>query len=132
MKKHKTMKRVAICFLVLLGGIGISIVVLLHDITQKTNQIKLHTPKLTTIKDGVYEGSYKIFPVSAKVKVYIENKRIADVEIITHEHGLGKAAENIVNEVLQKQSLQVDTVSQATISSVCILKATEQAMLKGE
>ena len=76
--------------------------------------------------------SYSIFPVSAKVKVYIENKRIADVKIITHEHGLGKAAENIVSDVLQKQSLEVDTVSQATISSVCILKAAEQAMEKGE
>ena len=126
------MKRIAICVLVGLVGIGISIVVLLQDITQKTNRIKLHTPKLAAIKDGVYEGRYSMFPVSAKVKVYIENKRIADVKIITHEHGLGKAAENIVSDVLQKQSLEVDTVSQATISSVCILKAAEQAMEKGE
>lgn len=130
MKKHKRMKRVVICVLVVLVGIGISMIVLLQDITQKTNQIKLHTPNLATIKDGVYEGRYSIFPVSAKVKVYIEDKRINDVKIITH--GLGKAAENIVSDVLQKQSLEVDTVSQATISSVCILKAAEQAMEKGE
>ena len=57
MKKHKKMKRIAICVLVGLVGIGISIVVLLQDITQKTNRIKLHTPKLAAIKDGVYEGS---------------------------------------------------------------------------
>lgn len=43
-------------------------------------------------------------------------------------NGLGSTAESIVNDVVQEQSLDIDIVSGATVSSKCILKAVENAI----
>ncbi|HOP69781.1 MAG: FMN-binding protein [Dethiobacteria bacterium] len=83
---------------------------------------------LANIEDGEYIGKYKIFPVAAEVKVTVKDHRIADVELINHRNGRGKAAEVLVDQVAEKQSLEVDVVSGATFSSKAILKAIESAL----
>ena len=45
---------------------------------------------------------------------------------------MGNKAETIVDDVVDKQTLDVDTVSGATVSSKVILKSIENALLKGE
>ena len=46
--------------------------------------------------------------------------------------GKGSQAEKIVNEVVNKQSLDVDLVSGATISSKVIIKSVENALSNGK
>ena len=41
---------------------------------------------------------------------------------------IGKKAENIVSRIINRQSLDVDVVSGATISSIAIIKAVENAL----
>jgi uncharacterized protein with FMN-binding domain len=84
------------------------------------------------IPDGTYQGSYFLFPVSVNVSVQIRAGHIEAITILKHFNGRGKAAERIVSTILEKQSLNVDTVSGATHSSVTILKAVEAALKKGE
>lgn len=84
---------------------------------------------LSTIQDGIYEGSYKVLPVSVKLEVTIDNKKITSIDIIDHINGQGKPAEIITDRVIEAQSLDVDIISGATYSSVVILKAIENAML---
>ena len=50
------------------------------------------------------------------------------ITILQHDNGLGSTAESIVNDVVQEQSLDIDAVSGATVSSKCILKAVENAI----
>ncbi len=50
------------------------------------------------------------------------------ITILQHDNGLGSTAESIVNDVVKEQSLDIDTVSGATVSSKCILKAVENAI----
>lgn len=63
-----------------------------------------------------------------KVKVLVSNHRITNITILQHDNGLGSTAESIVNDVAEKQSLDIDAVSGATVSSKCILKAAENAI----
>jgi uncharacterized protein with FMN-binding domain len=84
---------------------------------------------LADTTNGTYVGSYSEFPVSAKVEVTIEGQQIVTIDLIEHVTGQGQAAESIPEAVVMSQSMQVDTVSGATYSSVVILKAIENALV---
>jgi len=86
---------------------------------------------LSNIKDGTYYGKYGSIPVSAEVKVTVTSHAITDIELVKHNNGKGEAAEIIPEKVTEAQSLQVDTISGATYSSIVILKAIENALLSG-
>jgi uncharacterized protein with FMN-binding domain len=83
---------------------------------------------MTRIQDGVYPGSAKNWPVAAQVEVKIENRQIRRIAIIRHQEGKGESAEAIIDAVIAEQSLDVDAVSGATLSSKTILQAIADAL----
>jgi uncharacterized protein with FMN-binding domain len=92
------------------------------------------TPKLgpfnsDLVTDGVYEGSATIWPVKAVVKVAVENRRIARIDILEHRTMLGGPAEEVIPaKIIEKQSTNVDVVSGATMSSDAIMDAVQLAI----
>jgi uncharacterized protein with FMN-binding domain len=90
--------------------------------------IAIKTPDFSALADGTYRGSFAAFPVSATVDVAMSGGRVEQVEIVSHRCGKGRPAEAIVNDVVASQSLEVDVVSGATLSSRVILKAIETAL----
>ncbi|MGA9539208.1 MAG: FMN-binding protein [Desulfobacterales bacterium] len=81
------------------------------------------------VTDGVYEGSSTIWPVKAVVKVAVENRRIARIDILEHRTMLGGPAEEIIPaRIIEKQSTNVDVVSGATMSSDAIMNAVQLAI----
>lgn len=127
MKYKKLLIIGCICLLLIISGL-----VAMHRIVDQADKLSVITPELENIDDGLYEGEYDIVPVSVMVQVSVQDNRISNIAILKHENGLGGKAEKIVKDVIKKQSLEVDTVSGATVSSKCILKAIEQAIGKGE
>jgi uncharacterized protein with FMN-binding domain len=85
---------------------------------------------LATLADGTYIGSEDGGIVKASVEVTIKDHVIKQVSILSHDCGLGKPAEVIVEEIVKNNSLQVDTVSGATYSSDVIRMATYNALSK--
>ena len=79
--------------------------------------------------DGVFEGSDGF----VKVSVAIENGKIKDVEILKHRPG-GEKYEKMItpltDEVIKKQSSDVDAVTGATTSSKYFKKAVQNALDK--
>jgi len=65
------------------------------------------------------------------VEVDVASGVIADVRIIEHQNGRGSSAEAVARKVVESQSLEVDAISGATISSNTILKAVENALSGG-
>jgi uncharacterized protein with FMN-binding domain len=96
---------------------------------EELKYLQIEEVDLSTIKDGSYSGEYSALPVSAKVKVTVEGYQITDIELVEHVNGQGSGAEIIPATVVEKQTLQIDTVSGATYSSKVILKAIENALL---
>lgn len=83
---------------------------------------------LTKIADGTYDGSYSLFPVMAEVKVAVTDHRITDIKLIKHRNGQGSWAEAMLTKVVDAQSLDVDIVTGATLSSKVILRAIAEAL----
>ena len=123
-KSKKALIIVCITFVLLLviGIIPVGIIV------NRANNLSIQTPALSEISDGKYIGECSVPPVFVKVEVSVEHYQITDVDILRHENGLGSPAESVVDDVIQSQSLDVDAISGATVSSKCILKAIENAL----
>ncbi len=92
--------------------------------------IKVTTPPFSTLPDGAYEGSHDGGMVKASVSVAMAGGSIASVRILSHDCGTGKPAERIIEDVVARQSLDVDAVAGATYSSRVILKAIENALTR--
>jgi len=95
-----------------------------------TPAIEIGSPDLSRVRDGTWQGYYDGGLVKVEVEVVTAARRIESVDILKHDCGTGKPAERIVEDIVAKQSLDVDSVSGATHSSKCILKATEIALEK--
>jgi len=126
-------KKLLLGLVVVIGCIGLvfyfGLKDMLDDFSEEVSKIEINSVDLSNLEDGEYEGTYEFNElVGATVKVVIEDNRIVNIHIIEHKNGRGRKAEEIVNSVVNTQSLQVDTVSGATGSSIIILKAIEDAL----
>jgi len=94
-------------------------------------EIKAQLPDMDGKSDGLYRGDYVLSgsPVKVVVDVTVKDKNITAIKIIKHFCSpIGKKAEIIIEEVIKRQSLNIDAVSGATGSSKAILKAVEKAL----
>lgn len=125
MKKAKKVILVlfgAVLLLVIIGKIAIG------NMVAKIQNVPAIMPDLSCLSDGNYTGEYSLLPVHVKVQVSVSRHQIIDIAILEHDNGLGSTAESITFDVIEQQSLNIDAVSGATVSSKCILKAIENAL----
>ena len=118
-----------VLIVIICAGIGLYIITARNN--QNLNnltQMKIDDIDLSKISDGIYEGNFELFPVSAVVLVTIKEHQISKINLIKHDNGKGVAAETILSEVVKAGSLDVDAISGATFSSKVILKAIENAL----
>ena len=86
---------------------------------------------VTNVSDGIYIGEYDVNFIYAKVEVTVKGGKIVRINILEHRHERGKAAETVIDKIMEEQKIDVDAISGATNSSTVIKKAVENA-LKGE
>ena len=105
--------------------------VLTADCSTAYKSLTAKMPDLTPIVDGVYRGNYDLSgtPVEVTLDVTIQDKKIIKIEMVEHSSSpIGKKAERIIERIIESQSLDVDAISGATVSSKTILKAVENAL----
>lgn len=84
-----------------------------------------------TFKAGTYEGVAKGHNADLKVSVTVDETSIKEINILEHNESpviSDPAFEKIPNEIITTQSLNVDTVSGATVSSAAIIAAVTEAL----
>jgi uncharacterized protein with FMN-binding domain len=86
---------------------------------------------ISRVSNGTYEGECDAGYIYAQVRVTVENGEITDIDLLEHRNERGGAAERIPQDVIEAQSLDVDTVSGATNSSRVIKEAIANALEKG-
>ena len=86
---------------------------------------------IADVSDGIYIGEYDVNFIYAKVEVTIEDGEIVSINILEHRHERGKAAETVIEKIIEEQKIDVDAVSGATNSSTVIKKAVENALKGG-
>ena len=61
----------------------------------------------------------------------VKKERLESIEILRHENGKGKRAEAIVDDMVKNNDSEVELVSGATVSSICIRSAVRNALAQG-
>ena len=87
---------------------------------------------IADVSDGIYIGEYDVNFIYAKVEVTVEDGEIVSINILEHRHERGKAAETVIDKIIEEQKIDVDAVSGATNSSTVIKKAVENALKGGQ
>ncbi len=86
------------------------------------------------LKDGIYEGVADAFGPNLTVEVEVEDNEVVSINVVSHnekkERYYKKPIEEIPKDIINKQSLDVDTISGATYTSTGIINAVENALTK--
>jgi len=124
----KTLTAVFICIMILIIILSALFFKTSRDHQSIIDNLTYSPLNLNTIADGSYIGSADTNLIQVTVRVTIKDHLIQQIDILKHNNGKGEPAESIITSVLEKQSLDVDTISGATSSSKLILKAIENAL----
>jgi uncharacterized protein with FMN-binding domain len=88
------------------------------------------------LKDGTYTGEYEGGTKKLRtnrVQVTVSSGKVTGIKILEHkENQKPELTGKLYDRVINAQSLQVDTVSGATITSKAYLKSVENALLKAQ
>ncbi|MEA4846122.1 MAG: FMN-binding protein [Clostridiaceae bacterium] len=146
-KKRKGNIKVWTVLLVILGvivaGSGITMLAFEPGRREASN-LTIGNVDFKKLRDGVYEGEYKGTKDhfrDAKVMVTVDSGAVTDIKVTggalsgekqTSEVRNGQSIDDLLDRVIDSQSLQVDVISGATISSKVHLKAVENALKTGK
>lgn len=84
-----------------------------------------------TFKAGTYEATAKGHNADLKLSVTVDETSIKEINILEHNESPGisdPAFEKVPNEIIETQSVNVDSVSGATVSSMAIITAVTEAL----
>ena len=101
------------------------------DYKQAVGETTFGEIDIADVSDGTYIGEYDVNFIYAKVEVTVEDGEIVSINILEHRHERGKAAETVIEKIIEEQKIDVDAVSGATNSSTVIKKAVENALKGG-
>lgn len=114
--------RVLVVLLVLLAGFMFTINRGMGEI----KKMKIGEINLGAIADGIYQGSFTGGRWSDTVEVTVKEHKTTDIRIIAGDQ------QNIIADVIQRvketQSLQIDAVPRASVTTKAVLKSVENAL----
>lgn len=131
MQQSKRNKYLRLFLLIPIVIFIIGIVIFASKLDKQKKQIKgidKSPVDISKIKDGKYHGKAEGELVKVELDVWIRDGEIKEVKLLHHENGLGKKAENIIDSMINHNSVEVDSISGATISSEYIKAAVRNAL----
>ncbi|MDF2821548.1 MAG: FMN-binding domain [Clostridiales bacterium] len=129
--KNKVLKIVIRVILIVFACLGVTIIILSIDQKSKMANLVFEEIDMTNVSDGTFIGESETGIVKVKLEVTVQNNQITDINIITHDNGLGSKAEKIIDKVIAENSYDVDAISGATVSSENIKSAISKALMLG-
>jgi uncharacterized protein with FMN-binding domain len=101
--------------------------VVLYGMTlnRTSGRLTLSPLNLSNVADGVYEGSATILHVAPKLQVTVTAGRITAITVVSPIYG---DVSGLTARVIKAQSLDVDGITGATITTKTVLKAVENAL----
>lgn len=104
---------------------------------QEARNLPLDAVDFNKLDDGTYQGAYEggMYKWRAnECQVTVANGKVTDIQLTASvDPGAEKTGyQTLYDRVIQAQSLQVDTVSGATLTSKAYLQAVENALLQAQ
>jgi uncharacterized protein with FMN-binding domain len=130
-------KKVILCFASVLLVVAACGYLLVYVPTMKKHtevrNMEIAEINLADIKDGSYRGEFSYVSFTYIVNVTVSGNRITGIQVVQNrDSSYAKKAEGVMANIIQAQSLQVDTVSGATTTSKALLKAVENALVQAQ
>ena len=124
------MVRIILYVVVVLVVIGIGGFIYATQGLNKYRKMEINTIDLSQIEDGTYQGEFTGGRWKNKLEVTVKDHTIANINLIkaSKTSGMADIGEKVIQQVKEKQSLQIDTVSGATVHTKSILKSIENAL----
>lgn len=117
---------------VIIGVIIIGMFYFLLAGMQEIKEMVITDIDLSQVKDGVYTGEFRGNRWTNSVEVLVEGHKITDIKVIQDVRiPLTEVTQKLIESVKEKQSLNIDAISQATINTKAYLKSIENALRKG-
>jgi uncharacterized protein with FMN-binding domain len=123
-KGKKALLIVGIVFIVLIGIMAIASLNGMGYVRKMT----VNPVDLSKIDDGAYPGSFTQGRFSYSVEVTVKDHRIQAVKSTGSKQAMNAVTEQILDRIVQDQSVAVDTVSGASLSTKAVSKAVENAL----
>jgi uncharacterized protein with FMN-binding domain len=100
---------------------------------QETMNLEIKHIDLSTIRNGTYYGEYTYKKVIHRVEVIVNNNTITEINILENRNNeYAIMAEGVTDRIIEQQKNDVDVITGATRSSNVLLKAIENALIKGQ
>lgn len=146
-KKRKGIIRVWIVLLSIVGVIALGMAGAIVFTAPGRNELQnmiISDVDFKKLRDGVYTGAYRGTKDSfrnAAVEVTVASGAVTNIKVTegalanekqTTEIRNGLSINNVFDKVIKSQSLQVDAISGATLTSKAHLRAVENALEKAE
>lgn len=126
---------IGILVVILVGGSMVALVVTSGERKEAKN-LPISDLDLRNLKDGTYIGDYEggMYKWRAnEVQVTVSSGKVSDIKILKHkENQSPEFTGKLYDRVIKSQSLQVDTISGATLTSKAYLKSVENALIKAQ
>lgn len=100
-----------------------------NDNLQQLKDEPIETLDVSMLDDGVYTGTkHYTDAIYMTVAVTVTNHSISAIEIVADETARGDRVLDLTDVIISDQSLEVDAVSGATISSLLLVHAVQDAI----
>jgi tetratricopeptide (TPR) repeat protein len=101
-----------------------------RKIQSKVDLLKRGNGDFGPLRDGVYQGTSIGYSGEVAVTLTVRQGRVAEVAVAHREHIDQRATVRIPQAIRQRQSLDVDAITGATVTTQAIVAATHQAARK--
>lgn len=135
MKKGLIITLIILGIIIIGGTIGWPYMAKEHE---EAKNVAIDDIDFSKLKDGIYTGEYEggMYKWRAnKTEVTVETGRVTNIKLL---NSTGSGVENnkdylmVYDRIIKAQSLQVDTVNGATLTTKAYLKAVEIALKKAQ
>ena len=109
--------------------IGFGFMFFLNKDLESTTNLDVTPVNLSALTDGEYEGHFDHGRFTNTVVVTIKDQKIVDITFIKLvDFDWPEVREALKVAVIEKQNVDIDTISQATATSKAYLKSIEKAL----
>ncbi len=127
---------IALIIVTLLGGAGAFGWFKLENEHKEARNLPLNRVDFSKLKDGVYTGEYEggMYKWRANtVNVTVTGGKVSKIDLVKSLEDRGEGwNKTLYDRVIASQTLQVDTISGATLTSKAYLQGVENALLKAQ
>lgn len=124
--------KIALIILALLALIAIPMAFLMFYGMAEVKALVIHEVDLAKIADGTYTGSYHKGRWTYDVEVVVRDHRIVSLRNLNQRMNAAQAwNDKAAALILEKQAINIDVISGATVNTKAFEKAVEVALLKG-